>query len=106
MKHCQFLCYGLSKVFLNEVLKSKLSDKDLLCSYFMKTAVFWEISDHSKGWTHFNFLHKFLNVFRRLIKWVSIGYCPNFFIPENNMFYGKICGRTQTALLGTLREFY
>ncbi|KAK3085217.1 hypothetical protein FSP39_000090 [Pinctada imbricata] len=106
MNHCQFLCYGLFKVFLNEVIKTKLSDKDLLCSYFMKTAVFWEISDNSSEWTPFNFLHKFWNVFRRLIKWVCIGYCPNFFIPEYNMFYGKICGQTQTALLGILRELY
>ncbi|KAK3086608.1 hypothetical protein FSP39_020996 [Pinctada imbricata] len=106
MNHCQFLCYGLFKVFLNEVIKTKLRDKDLLCSYFMKTAVFWEISDNSSEWTPFNFLQKFWNVFRRLIKWVCIGYCPNFFIPENNMFYGKICGQTQTALLGTLRELY
>ncbi|KAK3086394.1 hypothetical protein FSP39_017827 [Pinctada imbricata] len=106
MNHCQFLCYGLFKVFLNEVIKTKLRDKDILCSYFMKTAVFWEISEYSSEWTPFNFLQKFWNVFRRLIEWVSIGYCPNFFIPENNMFYGKICGQTQTALLGTLRELY
>ncbi|KAK3086320.1 hypothetical protein FSP39_016801 [Pinctada imbricata] len=106
MNHCQFLCYGLFKVFLNEVIKTKLRDKDILCSYFMKTDVFWEISDNSTEWTPFNFLQKFWNVFRRLIKWVSIGYCPNFFIPENNMFYGKICGQTQTGLLGTLRELY
>ncbi|KAK3086474.1 hypothetical protein FSP39_018935 [Pinctada imbricata] len=106
MNHCQFLCYGLFKVFLNEVIKMNLHDKDLLCSYFIKTAVFWEISDNSSEWTPSNFLQKFWNVFRRLIKWVCIGYCPNFFIPENNMFNGKICGQTQTALLGILRELY
>ncbi|KAK3085219.1 hypothetical protein FSP39_000127 [Pinctada imbricata] len=106
MNHCQFLCYGLFKVFLNEVIKTKLRDKDILCSYFMKTAVFWEISNNARELTPFNFLQKFWNVFRRLIKWVYIGYCPNFFIPENNMFYGKICGHTQTALLGTLCELY
>ncbi|KAK3086874.1 hypothetical protein FSP39_024718 [Pinctada imbricata] len=106
MNHCQFLCYGLFKVFLNEVIKTKLSDKDLLCSYFMKTAVFWAISDNSSDWTPFNFLQKFWNVFRRLTEWVSIGYCPNFFIPENNMFFGKICGQKQTSLLILLRELY
>ncbi|KAK3085653.1 hypothetical protein FSP39_006707 [Pinctada imbricata] len=106
MNHCQFLCYGLFKVFLNEVIKTKLSDKDLLCSYFIKTAVFWEISDNPSEWTPFKLLHRFWNIFCRLIEWVSIGYCPNFFIPENNMFYGKICGQKQTVLLQLLREFY
>ncbi|KAK3087393.1 hypothetical protein FSP39_005353 [Pinctada imbricata] len=106
MNHCQFLCNGLSKLFLNEVLKKASPNEDLLCSYFMKTAVFWEISDNQKEWSPFNFLTKFWNVFRRLIQWVSTGYCPNFFMPENNMFNGKIYGETQVTLLDTLRDLY
>ncbi|KAK3087495.1 hypothetical protein FSP39_006630 [Pinctada imbricata] len=106
MNHCQFLCYGLSKLFLNEVLKKESPYEDLLCSYFMKTAVFWEISDNPSDWSPLNFLFKFWNVFRLLINWVSIGYCPNFFIPENNMFQGKIYGETQVTLLDTLRDIY
>ncbi|KAK3088059.1 hypothetical protein FSP39_014123 [Pinctada imbricata] len=107
MNHCQFLCYGLSKLFLNEVLKKASPNEDLLCSYFMKTAVFWEISDTPSDWSPLNFLSKFWNVFRRLIQWVNTGYCPNFFIPENNMFKGgKIYGETQATLLDTLRDLY
>ncbi|KAK3088219.1 hypothetical protein FSP39_016302 [Pinctada imbricata] len=106
MNHCQFLCYGLSKLFLNEVLKKASPIEDLLCSYFMKSAVFWEISDSSRDWSPDIFLSKFWNVFRRLIQWVSIGYCPNFFIPENNMFQGKIYGESQMTLLNTLRDLY
>ncbi|KAK3086839.1 hypothetical protein FSP39_024286 [Pinctada imbricata] len=106
MNHCQFLCYGLSKLFLNEVLKKTFACEDLLCSYFIKSAVFWEISEDSNNWSYFNFLSKFWNVFRRLINWVSKGYCPNFFIPENNMFYGKIHGEKQRMLLSTMRDLY
>ncbi|KAK3086869.1 hypothetical protein FSP39_024674 [Pinctada imbricata] len=106
MNHSQFLCYGLLKLFLDEVIKKNLCDTDLLCSYFIKTAVFWEISDNSIDWSPFNLLYKFWNTFRRLLRWVSIGYCPNFFIPENNMFYGKIFGDNQAAVLRTLRDLY
>ncbi|KAK3087754.1 hypothetical protein FSP39_010197 [Pinctada imbricata] len=106
MNHSQFLCYGLSKLLLNEVLKKASPNEDLLCSYFMKTAVFWEISEDRNDWSPSNFLSKFWKVFCRLIRWVSIGYCPNFFIPENNMFQGKIFGETQVTLLGTLRDLY
>ncbi|KAK3088860.1 hypothetical protein FSP39_024676 [Pinctada imbricata] len=106
MNHCQFLCYGLSKLLLNEVLKKASPNKDLLCSYFMKTAVFWEMSEDRSDWLDSNFLSKFWKVFCRLIRWVSIGYCPNFFIPENNMFQGKIYGFTQITLLDTLRDLY
>ncbi|KAK3086993.1 hypothetical protein FSP39_000111 [Pinctada imbricata] len=107
MNHCQFLCYGLSKLFLNEVLKKASPNEDLLCSYYMKTAVFWEVFENHSDWSPLNFLSKFWNVFRRLIKWVSIEYCPNFFIPENNMFKGgKLYGGTQVTLLDTLRDLY
>ncbi|KAK3085284.1 hypothetical protein FSP39_001043 [Pinctada imbricata] len=106
MNHCQFLCYGLMKLFLNEVIKRSPSVSELMCSYFMKTAVFWEISDKSDNWSAETFLPKFWNVFRRLIKWVNDGYCPNFFIPENNMFYGKICGENRRILLSVLSDLY
>ncbi|KAK3104935.1 hypothetical protein FSP39_013467 [Pinctada imbricata] len=102
----QFLCYGLSKLFLNECLKKFFPFDDALCSYYIKTAVFWEISENPYSWSPYNFLFKFWNVFRRLINWVSKGYCPNFFIPENNMFYGKICGELQKTVLSKLRELY
>ncbi|KAK3086492.1 hypothetical protein FSP39_019139 [Pinctada imbricata] len=106
MNHCQFLCYGLMKLFLNEVIKRSPSVSELMCSYFMKTAVFWEISDKSYNWSAETFLSKFWNVFRRLMKWVNDGYCPNFFIPDNNMFYGKICGENQRILLSVLSDLY
>ncbi|KAK3088819.1 hypothetical protein FSP39_024131 [Pinctada imbricata] len=106
MNHCQFLCYGLTKVILNDILKKTLPSEDLLCSYYLKTAVFWEISENPSDWSASRFLCKFWNVFRRLLQWVSAGYCPNFFIPDNNMFYGKIFGETQQQLLGTLSDLY
>ncbi|KAK3099858.1 hypothetical protein FSP39_010842 [Pinctada imbricata] len=110
MNHCQFLCYGLMKIFLNEVLKeipkTKTETGNVLCSYFMKTAVFWEISEYVNDWTNQTFLNKFLNVFRRIIKWVEDGYCPNFFIPEHNMFFGKIYGERQRELMLRLRSLY
>ncbi|KAK3085983.1 hypothetical protein FSP39_011680 [Pinctada imbricata] len=106
MNHCQFLCYGLTKLFLNEILKECPPIHDLLCSYFMKTAVFWEISENPGDWTIQTFLLKFWNVLRRLMKWIRDGYCPNFFVPENNMFYGKICGDNQRKLLSVLSDLY
>ncbi|KAK3104499.1 hypothetical protein FSP39_003444 [Pinctada imbricata] len=106
MNYCQFLTYGLMKIFLNEVLKKIPDAEDLLCSYFMKTAVFWEISECSDHWSPSKFLVKFWNVFSRIMKWVSFGYCPNFFIPEHNMFFGKIYGRQQKDLMLRLRLLF
>ncbi|KAK3099222.1 hypothetical protein FSP39_001172 [Pinctada imbricata] len=110
MNHCQFLCYGLMKIFLDEVLKeipeTKTETGNVLCSYFIKTAVFWEISEGDNDWCNQNFLNKFLNVFQRVIKWVEECYCPNFFIPEHNMFHGRIFGRQQKKLILRLRSLH
>ncbi|KAK3097167.1 hypothetical protein FSP39_007018 [Pinctada imbricata] len=106
MNHCQFLCYGLLKIFLKEVINTREDVNGLLCSYFLKTAVFWEISYNRRTWIQENFMLRFWDCFRRLLSWVSHGYCPNFFIPENNMFLGKIFGRSKRILLNHLTSLY
>ncbi|XP_062594956.1 uncharacterized protein LOC134256318 [Saccostrea cucullata] len=48
MNHCQFLTYGLLKLFLTEIINNGVGDDDkLLCSYQMKTAVFWVIQQNT-----------------------------------------------------------
>lgn len=42
MNHKQFLCYGLLKIFLKEVVNRDI-EKPFLCSYFVKTTLFWLI---------------------------------------------------------------
>ena len=46
MNHCQFLCYGLLKIFLKEVINVDYSNP-CLCSYFMKTLVIRVVQSHS-----------------------------------------------------------
>ena len=56
MNHHQFLCYGLLKMFLNEVIKKTVGIEDLLCSYFLKTAMFWEITESRSAQINCNIL--------------------------------------------------
>ncbi|XP_052683549.1 uncharacterized protein LOC128163905 [Crassostrea angulata] len=47
MNHTQFLTYGLLKLFLKEIINEGLREEDrLLCSYHMKTVVFWAIQQN------------------------------------------------------------
>ncbi|XP_062595561.1 uncharacterized protein LOC134256899 [Saccostrea cucullata] len=106
MNHTQFLCYGLFKIFLREVVNLN-EGSPVLCSYFIKTAVFWVIqTNNSLTWTPENVLPCFWRCFKLLIFWVFIGECPNFFIPENNMFRFKVTGSMQTLLFNNLNELY
>ena len=102
MNHCQFLCYGLLKIFLKQVINSPC-----LCSYFMKTIMFWVIQcNNSLHWVPCNLLFCFWTCFKVLLLWVYKGNCPNFFIPQNNMFRVKVVGHTQVSLFEKLHALY
>ena len=106
MNHTQFLCYGLLKLFLKEAIDTNEDVKGLLCSYFLKTALFWEITTSPNQWNASSLLSCFWKCFRRILQWVRSSYCPNFFIPENNMFQGKIEGENREKLFQHLCTLY
>ncbi|XP_062572651.1 uncharacterized protein LOC134234591 [Saccostrea cucullata] len=108
MNHCQFLSYGLLKLFLTEIINNGVGDDDkLLCSYHMKTAVFWVIQQNTVlRWCPQNLLGCFWVCFKLILKWVYEGVCPNFFIPDNNMFLSKIHGVKQHQLFTRLHGLY
>ncbi|XP_063412098.1 uncharacterized protein LOC134694919 [Mytilus trossulus] len=101
----QFLCYGLLKLTLKYIVNTNSEVKELLCSYFLKTALFW-VSEESNIDTFQ--LPKFYNCFSlcldKLMSWVNTCYCPNYFIPEHNMFLGKINQRNKNKLLSVLES--
>lgn len=108
LNHTQFICYGILKIFLKEVLSST-NQESLICSYFLKTIMFWEIqcnSDCRLFWCPSNLLCCFWVCFKRLCKCVLDSNCPNFFIPENNMFQYKIIGTSRDVLLSQLIGYY
>eukprot|EP00105_Crassostrea_gigas_P025424 XP_011446007.1 PREDICTED: uncharacterized protein LOC105341275 [Crassostrea gigas] len=108
LNHCQFLTYGLLKLFLKEVMNQQSEDTNkLLCSYHMKTTVFWAIQQNTlPHWCPQNLLAGFWVCFKLLLKWVYEGFCPNFFIPQNNLFLTKIHGPAQNRLFLQLHELY
>ncbi|KAJ8322312.1 hypothetical protein KUTeg_000783 [Tegillarca granosa] len=106
MNHTEFLCYALLKLYLKHVVNSHHRVKKLLCSYFLKTCLFYCIEEEDITWNKNNFLDCFWTCFRRIIKWVRDEYCPNFFIKENNMFEGNICGDKGRLLFTYLSELY
>ncbi|XP_061165046.1 uncharacterized protein LOC133174020 [Saccostrea echinata] len=108
MNHSQFLTYGLLKVYLKEVINNDVSSEEkLLCSYHMKTAVFWVLQQNLlSNWCPQTFLEGFWICFKIILKWVYEGVCPNFFIPQNNMFLSKIHGEAQLILFLRLYTLY
>ena len=107
MNHTQFLIYGLLKLFIKEFNNGLREQEKLLCSYHMKTAMFWVIQQNTTlDWSPKNLLGGFWVCFKLLIKWVYEGVCPNFFIPENNMFLNNVHGVAQRNLFTHLYSLY
>lgn len=107
MNHTQFLCYGALKIFLKEILSSE-NQESLICSYYLKTIIFWEIQNNPGNtfWCPTNLLSCFWMCFKRLCKCVLDSNCSNFFIPQNNMFINKIISAPREALLSQLYDYY
>lgn len=108
LNYCEFLLYGLLKLFLTEVINKNTKEEDkLLCSYHMKTALFWVLqqSTHRECCPE-NMMQYFWDCFKLILKWVYDGVCPNFFIPQDNMFLTKIYGCAQIRLFEKLHQMY
>ena len=103
--HTQLLCYSLLKIILKDIIKPKHGD--LICSYFLKTIMFW-LSEEScpSDWKPGSFLSCFLNCFRRLKYCVEYKTCLHYFIPDNNLFEDRFTDDQQVSLLNTLQLIY
>nr|XP_022307035.1 uncharacterized protein LOC111113218 [Crassostrea virginica] len=107
MNHTQFLTYALLKMFVKKINYGLSEEEKLLCSYHIKTAVLWAIQQNAiHDWCPQNLLAGFWVCFKLLLKWVYEGVCPNFFIPENNMFLNKVYGEAQKQLFTQLYSLY
>ncbi|XP_071142143.1 cyclic GMP-AMP synthase-like receptor [Mytilus edulis] len=103
--HTQLLCYALLKIILKDIIKPKHGD--LICSYFLKTIMFW-LSEESypSDWKPESFLSCFLNCLRRLNYCVEYKTCLHYFIPEYNLFEDRFTDDQQVTLLNTLQLIY
>lgn len=103
MNHAQFLCYVLLKTFLKEVVNRDM-EEPFLCSYFMKTTMFWFIKKGHSTWYPNDLLHCFWKCFKYLLQSVYHGVLSNFFIPQNNMFAGTLATSKGALKLESLKE--
>ncbi|CAG2217052.1 unnamed protein product [Mytilus edulis] len=84
--YVQLLCLTVLKYFKKDVLK-----ETFLCSYFIKTTLFWLCEELNENmWNPENFVQCIHELQRRLLYWVRYGYCPHYFIAENNLFEGVL----------------
>ena len=86
----QFKCYILLKMVKKDYINKKLG-VEAISSYHCKTCLFYMI-ENTPGdlWQPKNLLACLQGCLKRLYIWVKSGICPNYFIPKENMFEGRL----------------
>ncbi|KAL3857807.1 hypothetical protein ACJMK2_012442 [Sinanodonta woodiana] len=98
----QYKCYILLKMINKTFIKPVVGD-DTLSSYHFKTCMFHLIENTPATiWQPENLLLCVEMCLRLVYVWVEGEICPNYFIPEENMFQCKIYGHISRQLLRVL----
>ncbi|XP_071142443.1 uncharacterized protein [Mytilus edulis] len=105
--HTQLLCYALLKILVKEIIDRNQDVKGLLCSYFLKTLLFW-ISEETETsvWRPDNFIPCFKACLQRLIYCIEYSTLLHYFIPDNNLFYLRFNSKNQNTLINILKNSY
>ena len=86
----QHKCYGLLKLIKKDIINPALGS-EVLTSYHCKTAMLHLIDmTPSQFWRPDNLLFCLITALHCLLLWSMDSNCPNFFIPDENMFRWRI----------------
>ena len=100
--HTQIQCYAVIKLILIEFIKVKSSEhtKDVLCSYFIKTFLFWQYEETDPSfWEIKNLRGCIMYLLREFYKCLQGGVLRHYFIPQFNLLEVKLTGSAQRELL-------
>ena len=105
--HTQLLCYALLKIFLKEIIEKYEDLKGLICSYFLKTLMFWISEEYNLSiWTPCNIISCFKLCLRRLLYCIKYSTLLHFFIPDNNLFYLRYNEQNKATLIKVINDAY
>ena len=100
--YTQMHCYAVLKLLLKEFIKPRCSQasKDVLCSYFVKTFLFWQFeSSDPSFWMKENMRECIMALLRGFYKCLQSGILRHYFIPSFNLLDIKLTHGVQIELL-------
>ena len=100
--HTQLQCYAVMKLMLKEFVKTKCAEKykSVLCSYFIKTFLFWQFEKMDRSfWRIQNLIGCIIYLFNEFNRCIQIGVLRHYFVPRFNLLEIKLTPDAQTELL-------
>ncbi|KAL3856982.1 hypothetical protein ACJMK2_011686 [Sinanodonta woodiana] len=104
MNSTQYKCYVMLK-FIKTAFINVNFEKDVITSYHCKTCMFYLMENTPNSlWRPNHLLFCIDLCLRLLLSWVECQNCPNYFIPEENMFLGSNLGPVKGDISSILHE--
>ena len=100
--HTQLQCYAVMKLILKEYVKTKCAEKhtSVLCSYFIKTFLFWQFEKMERSfWQIANLSGCIMYLFHDFFSCIRTGVLRHYFVPRFNLLEIKLTPDAQTELL-------
>ena len=100
--HTQLQCYAVMKMILKEYVKTKCSEKhkSVLCSYFIKTFLFWQFERTDQSfWQITKQPCCIIYLLREFYSCIQAGVLRHYFVPRFNLFQIKLTPNAQTEIL-------
>src|SRR6218665_1272069 len=87
----QQIVYHMLRFFSKrELIVTDCPTKDeVICTYHIKTLMLWSCEEKSTDWWNSSSVIKLCcNLLKILQHWLKVTRCPNYFIPQANLFHG------------------
>ena len=100
--HTQLQCYALMKLILKEYVKAKCTEehKNVLCSYFIKTLLFWQFETTDQHfWNATNTTFCLMYLIKEFYNCIQTGVLRHYFVPRFNLLEIKLTREAQMELL-------
>ena len=99
--HVQTQCYAVMKMILKEFIKKRCSTQNqILCSYFIKTFLFWKFEGTDlKFWCKNNFRECIKYLLTEFSQCIQKGLLRHYFLSKFNLLSVKLTREAQTELL-------
>ena len=104
MNPVQFMCYVMLKLFKRNIIEPFVGVESL-SSYHCKTCLFYMAENTPEDfWKPDNLLSCAVSCLEMISDWAEEGVCPNYFIPEENMFERRVKGHVRVKLCQILSQ--
>src|SRR6218665_427957 len=104
----QQIVYHLLRFFAKRELIQKDCQKEdeVLCTYHLKTLMLWTCEEMApERWNTSSVITICFELLKKLSEWLKRRYCPNYFIPEANLFRETLSLTMLNKTVKRLNEF-